>query len=152
MHLTLHADYSLRVLLYLSAHPGRQVSTGEISDAYGISKNHLVRVVHELGRLGYLDVRPGRSGGLSLARSPSQIRVGDVIREMEPHMNLLECFNPAENTCPILPACALKSVLEEARDAFLAVLDKLTLADVIRQSSPNLPAFFLTKSLVRTAR
>lgn len=152
MHLTLHADYSLRVLLYLSAHQGRQVSTAEISDAYGISKNHLVRVVQELGKHGYVDVRPGRSGGLSLALSPAQIGVGEVIRRMEPHMNLIECFNVTENTCPILPACALKGVLEDALNAFLEVLDKYTLADVIQRSSPNLPAFFLTKPLVRTAR
>jgi Rrf2 family nitric oxide-sensitive transcriptional repressor len=152
MHLTLHADYALRVLLYLSAYPDRQVSTGEISEAYGISKNHLVRVVQELGQHGYVDVRPGRSGGLALARSPEQIRVGDVIRQLEPHMNLLECFDPAENTCPIMPACALKHALMEARDAFLAVLDKLTLADVIQRSSPVLPSFFLTKPLVRAAR
>jgi Rrf2 family nitric oxide-sensitive transcriptional repressor len=153
MHLTLHADYALRVLLYLSAHPTRQVSTGEISEAYGISKNHLVRVVQELGKLGYVDVRPGRSGGLALAREPSEVRVGEVIRRMEPHMNLLECFDPAENTCPIMPACGLKHALVEARDAFLAVLDKLTLADVIQRSSPALPSFFLlTKPLDRAAR
>ena len=153
MHLTLHADYSLRVLLYLSAHGDRLVSTGEISEAYGISKHHLVRVVQELGKHGSVDVRPGRSGGLALARPASEIRVGEVIRQMEPHMNLLECFNPVDNTCPIMPACALKDALMEAREAFMDVLDKLTLADVIKRSSPNLSAFFLpVKSLVRAAR
>jgi Rrf2 family nitric oxide-sensitive transcriptional repressor len=152
MRLTLHADYALRVLLYLSAHTDRQVSTAEISEAYGVSKNHLVRVVQELGKHGYVDVRPGRSGGLALARPPSQIRLGEVIRRMEPDMNLLECFDPAENTCPIMPACALKHILVEARDAFLAVLDRLTLEDVIQRSSPLLPSYFHPKSLVRAAR
>lgn len=152
MHLTLHADYSLRVLFYLAAHSDRLVATGEVSEAYGISKNHLVRVVQELGRHGYIEVRPGRSGGIALARPASQIGVGDVIRRMEPHLDLLECFNEAENTCPIMPACALKHVLVEARDAFLAVLDKYSLAEVIQRSSPDLPSYFLTKPLVRAAR
>jgi Rrf2 family transcriptional regulator, nitric oxide-sensitive transcriptional repressor len=152
VHLTLHADYGLRVLLYLAVHSDRQVPTAEISEAYGISKNHLVRVIQALGRSGYIAVRPGRSGGLTLARSPEEVRVGEVVRSMEPHLNLVECFDPATNTCPILPVCGLKHALMDERDAFLSVLDKLTLADVVRRSGPDLKAYFLTKPLVRAAR
>ncbi|MDY7232361.1 RrF2 family transcriptional regulator [Hyalangium rubrum] len=143
MHLTLHADYSLRVLLYLAARPQGLVSTQEVSEAYGISKNHLVRVVQALGKEGFIEVRPGRAGGLTLARTPSEIPLGRVFRATEPDFHLVECFNKAENTCPIAPACGLKGVLYEAREAFLAVLDKYTLADVIQRSRKDLADFFL---------
>jgi Rrf2 family transcriptional regulator, nitric oxide-sensitive transcriptional repressor len=152
VHLTLHADYGLRVLLYLAVHHERLVSKVEISGAYGISKNHLVRVVQALGKHGYIEVRPGRSGGLSLARTPEEIRIGEVVRRMEPHLYLVECFNAVENTCPIVPACGLKHALMDARDAFLHVLDKLTLADVVRTSGDDIREYFLTKPLVRSAR
>ena len=143
MHLTLHADYSLRVLLYLAARPERLVSTQEVSEAYGISKNHLVRVVQALGKLGFVDVRPGRSGGLTLARAPADIGLGKVFRATEPDFHLTECFDKPNNTCPISPACGLKGVLFEAREAFLAVLDKYTLADLIQRSRSNLLTLFL---------
>lgn len=143
MHLTLHADYSLRVLLYLAARPERLVSTQEVSEAYGISKNHLVRVVQALGKHGFVEVRPGRSGGLTLARAPSEISLGQVFRVTEPDFHLVECFDRQTNTCPIAPACGLKGMLFEARDAFLAVLDKYTLADVTKRSRKDLTDFFL---------
>src|SRR5690348_15326281 len=108
VHLTLHADYSLRVLLYLAARPEHLVSTQEVSEAYGISKNHLVRVVQALGKEGFIEVRPGRAGGISLARAPAEISLGKVFRATEPDFHLVECFNKAENTCPIAPACGLK--------------------------------------------
>jgi Rrf2 family nitric oxide-sensitive transcriptional repressor len=143
VHLTLHADYSLRVLLYLAARPDRLVSTQEVSEAYGISKNHLVRVVQALGKHGFIEVRPGRSGGLTLARAPSDISLGQVFRVTEPDFHLVECFDRQTNTCPIAPACGLKGILFEARDAFLAVLDKYTLADVTKRSRKDLTDFFL---------
>ncbi len=143
MHLTLHADYSLRVLLYLAAHPDRVISTAEVSEAYGISKHHLVRVVQGLGRHGFVEVRPGRSGGVVLARSPSEISVGQVVRHMEPDFNVVECFDPKTNTCPIAPACGLIGVLNEAMRAFLATLDKYTLEDLLRRSPRNLSSYFL---------
>ena len=143
MHLTLHADYALRVLLYLAAHPDRVVSTGEVSDAYGISKHHLVRVVQGLGRHGFVEVRPGRSGGVVLARPPSEISVGQVVRHMEPDFHLVECFEPRTNTCPIAPACGLIGVLNEAARAFQATLDKYTLEDLVRRSPRTLSSYFL---------
>jgi Rrf2 family transcriptional regulator, nitric oxide-sensitive transcriptional repressor len=149
VHLTLHADYSLRVLLYLAARPGRLISTQEVSEAYGISKNHLVRVVQTLGRHGFVDVRPGRTGGILLAREPAEISLGEVFRVAEPDFHLVECFNKEENTCPISPACGLKGILYEAREAFLAALDKYTLADAGKRSRKDLANFFLPVSAAR---
>lgn len=143
MHLTLHADYALRVLLYLASNPDRVVSTGEVSDAYGISKHHLVRVVQGLGRHGFVEVRPGRSGGVVLARPPAEISVGQVVRLMEPDFHIVECFDPKTNTCPITPACGLIGVLNEATRAFLATLDKYTLEEMLRRSPRKLSAYFL---------
>lgn len=143
MHLTLHADYALRVLVYLATRPGKVVSTLEVSEAYGISKNHLVRVVQTLAQHGFLEVRPGRSGGIALAREPGDINVGKVLRASEPDYCLVECFDREKNTCPIAPACSLKGMLYEAREAFLAVLDKYTVADVLSRSRPELSRLFL---------
>ncbi|WP_164019873.1 RrF2 family transcriptional regulator [Pyxidicoccus trucidator] len=143
MHLTLHADYSLRVLLYLATRRGRPVSTQEMADAYGISKHHLVRVVQTLAAQGFVDARAGRAGGVTLGREPKDINVGQVLRAAEPDFHLVECFEPARNTCPIAPACGLKGVLAEAREAFLAILDRYTLADLVSRSRPDLADFFL---------
>ena len=107
MHLTLHADFSLRVLLYLAARPGKPTSTQEMADAYGISKHHLVRVVQTLAGQGFVEVRPGRSGGVLLAREPKDIGVGKVLRAAEPDFKLVECFDRETNACPIAPACGL---------------------------------------------
>ncbi len=131
MQLSLHADYSLRVLLYLGANPGRVVTTKEISEAYGISRNHLVRVVQTLGEHGYVRISPGRSGGLSLALSPRFIRLGDVFSKTEPNLSLVECFNHQTNTCPIIPVCGLKPLLSEALDQFIRTLNSRTLADLL---------------------
>ncbi|HZI09168.1 MAG TPA: Rrf2 family transcriptional regulator [Myxococcus sp.] len=143
MRLTLHADFSLRVLLYLAARPGRPASTQEMADAYGISKHHLVRVVQTLAEGGWVEVKPGRSGGVTLGREPKDIPVGKVIRAAEPDFHLVECFNRELNTCPIAPGCGLIGVLAEARTAFMAVLDKYTLADLMARSRKDLAELFL---------
>lgn len=131
MQLSLHADYSLRVLLYLGTHPERVVSTQEISGAYGISKHHLVRVVQTLSQHQYVKIHAGRSGGVTLAREPALIRLGDVVRDAEPNMRLVECFDRQTNTCAIAPVCGLKAMLKEALDAFLQSLNRYTLADIL---------------------
>lgn len=131
MQLTLHADYALRVLLYLGTHPGELISTQTMSDAYGISKHHLVRVVQTLGEHGYVKVVPGRSGGVGLARAPESIRLGDVLLDAEQNMRLVECFDMSTNTCPITKHCGLKGLLSEALDAFVASLNTRTLADLL---------------------
>ncbi|MBK9170885.1 MAG: Rrf2 family transcriptional regulator [Bryobacterales bacterium] len=131
MQLSLHADYALRVLLYLGTHPGQVISTQRVSAAYGISRNHLVRVVQTLAEHGYVRVTPGRSGGAVLARDPGRIRLGDVVRDAEPSLRLVECFDETTNTCPIVSACTLKRRLYEALEAFLAELNRHTLADLL---------------------
>jgi Rrf2 family nitric oxide-sensitive transcriptional repressor len=135
VQLSLHADYALRVLIYLGTHRDRVVPTAEISEAYGISKNHLVRVVQTLAEHHYVSVQLGRSGGLSLHREPSEIRLGEVVRHAEPNMRLVECFDTATNTCPIASACTLKRMLQEALSTFIATLDRYTLADVLTGSA-----------------
>lgn len=132
MQLTLHADYAFRTLIYLGSQPdGHLVSTQEISESYGISKHHLVRVVQTLNEHGYVDVFPGRSGGIRLARPLNRIKLGDVLRSAETNLKVVECFDMETNTCPIVPVCQLKPVLGEALNAFLSVLDKYTLADLL---------------------
>lgn len=132
MQLSFHADYALRVLVYLGTHPERIITTQEISDSYGISKNHLVRVVQTLGEHGYIEVHPGRSGGINLGMDPKLIRLGDVVSNAEPNMRLVECFDRETNTCRIAPVCSLKGMLKEAMDAFVASLNRHTLADILK--------------------
>ena len=136
MQLTLFSDYSLRVLLYLTAHPGRVVPLPEISRAYGISQNHLIKVMQLLVAEGLIESVRGRSGGVRLARDPCDINVAAVVRVTEPHLDLVECFNSETNTCPIDTACGLKGALLKARAAFLGELERYTLADFV----PRAPA------------
>lgn len=132
MQLTRFTDYGLRTLLYLAAHPGRLVPIAEVSAAYGISNNHLTKVANLLARAGFIAGVRGRGGGLELAREPGAIGLGDVVRACEPNLHLVECFDPASNTCPIAPACGLARVLAQAQAQFLAVLDAHSLADLVR--------------------
>ncbi len=135
MQLTLYTDYSLRVLIYLGTCPARLVTIGEIAESYGISRNHLVKVVHHLGQTGYVHTLRGKSGGLRLGKPPEEIVIGQLVRKTEPNMNLLECFDKEINTCPISSACALKSALYQAKRAFMEVLDSYTLADVLENKN-----------------
>ena len=128
MHLTLHSDYALRVLLFLAVREESSIS--EVAAAYGISRNHLVKVVHHLARAGYIESQQGRGGGIRLAREPEDVTVGQVVRECEPHFHLVECFDKDKNCCVVSPACKLKHVLSEAFDAFMAVLDGYSLAEI----------------------
>jgi Rrf2 family nitric oxide-sensitive transcriptional repressor len=131
MQLTRFTDYSLRVLIFLAVEPDRRATIDEIAGAYGISKAHLMKVVHELGARGWVETVRGRGGGLQLARAPEEIRVGAVVRATEENLALVECFAPATSACAIESACGLRAVLDEALAAFLAVLDDYTLADLI---------------------
>lgn len=126
MRLTRYTDYALRVLIYLGARPEKLSSIAEIARAYSISQNHLMKVVHDLGKAGYVDSVRGRSGGIRLARAPEAIGVGEVVRHTEEGFDLVDCPN-----CLIAPACGLTGVLNEALCAFMAVLDRYTLADLI---------------------
>jgi Rrf2 family transcriptional regulator, nitric oxide-sensitive transcriptional repressor len=126
MRLTGYTDYSLRVLMYLGARQDRLCSVAEISRAYGISQNHLMKVVNGLGRLGYVASARGRTGGIRLAKAAEEIPVGQVIRETEDGFDLVDC-----QRCVISSACGFAGVLDEALAAFMQVLDKYTLEDLL---------------------
>lgn len=133
MQLTQYTDYSLRVLIYLSQKPAGELATiTEIAEFYGISRNHLVKVVHNLSTYGFILTTRGKHGGMCLARPPAQIGIGEVVRQTEPNMNIAECFNRENNTCLLTPVCSLKSILEEARNSFMQSLDRHTLADAVK--------------------
>ncbi len=129
MQLTMFSDLALRVLMFTQAAGDRLVTIDEIADAYGISRTHLTKVVNALTRAGYLTAVRGRSGGLRLARPADQIVLGDVVRTTEPDFALVECFSTG-NQCVITKCCRLQGVLQEALEAFLAVLDRNTLASI----------------------
>ena len=130
MQITSYTDYALRVLIYLASSPNKQATITEISDFFSISRNHLVKVVHQLGSKGFVITTRGKGGGFSLQRPPEQISIGEVVRSMETHFNWVECFDPATQRCRFLPSCGLKHLLARAGDAYLQVLDAATLADV----------------------
>lgn len=131
MQLTSYTDYSLRALLYLSKHPDRLVTVSEITEHYGVSRNHMVKVVHNLGANGFIQTVRGKSGGMRLAKEADQIIIADVVRLTEPHMNLQECFSRETNTCPLIDNCTLMGVLYKARRAFMKVLEEQSLADMM---------------------
>jgi len=142
MRLTRYTDYSMRVLLYLGARPGRVCTIPEMAKAYGISQNHLMKVVHQLGKAGTVTGVRGRNGGVRLARSADAINVGAVIRHSETPLcgdalKLLDC-----PTCPIAPACGLTGVIDEALAAFFAVLERYTLADLLDRRADALLDIF----------
>jgi Rrf2 family nitric oxide-sensitive transcriptional repressor len=129
--LTAFSDYSLRVLIYLAAQPGRRATIAEIARAFGISESHLNKVVHCLGQNAWLATVRGRGGGLELAQAPERIRIGAVVRQTERADLPAECFDPEADHCVIADACRLRGVLGEAVAAFHGVLDGYTLADLV---------------------
>lgn len=130
MYITQHTDYALRALIYLGLNEDRLVTIQEIAERFAVSRNHLMKVVNALIRAGYVEGMRGKGGGLRLARAPREIGLGDVVRHMEPSMELVECFG-SDCHCILDPACHLKGALSEALAAFLKVLDGRTLADLI---------------------
>jgi Rrf2 family nitric oxide-sensitive transcriptional repressor len=133
MNLSYYTDYSLRTIIFLGLHPSAVSSISQISEAFGISRNHLVKVVNHLARWGFIKSTRGRGGGLRLARDPAEINLGELVRRTETNFRLVECFDPSYNTCPLTAACELKTVMAEARNAFLKTLDRHSLADVLRR-------------------
>jgi Rrf2 family nitric oxide-sensitive transcriptional repressor len=130
LRLTQYTDYSLRVLIYLALHPGRRCSIREIAEGYGISKNHLMKVVRQLAAAGFVDAVRGVGGGLRLARGPEEINLGDVIEEMEPDFGMVECLR-TDNHCVITGPCRLPLLLRQATTAFLDVMRQSSLADLL---------------------
>lgn len=141
MRLTVFTDYSLRVLIYLGVHQGkaRLATIGDVAAAYGISENHLMKIVHHLARQGYVETIRGKGGGMRLARPPEGIRIGEVVRGAEKDLLVVECRQEG-NECAIAPVCALSALLGRAMGAFLEVLDRQTLADLLKPGAPLLRA------------
>lgn len=136
MRLTQYTDFALRTLIALAAARPNKLTAAEISDAYGISRNHLVKVVARLAQLGYVEAARGKGGGLRFTREPSDVRIGDVVRAMEPDLAVVECLRQDGGSCAITPACRLKKVLAVATREFMAELDRVTLADVMVRRAP----------------
>jgi Rrf2 family nitric oxide-sensitive transcriptional repressor len=140
MELNRFTDYSLRTLIFAGLHRERYLTVPEVAEAYGISENHLVKIIHKLGKLGFLETKRGRAGGFRLSRNPSEINLGEVVRATET-LALVECLGADGGRCPIVRACLLKRVVTEARDAFLETFDRYTLADMLRPRVALLASF-----------
>jgi len=146
MKLTTFTDYSLRVLIYLAAQPERRATIAEIAAAFEVKENHLTKVVHFLGKAGLLANVRGKGGGLGLAQAPEQIVVGAVVRQTEGVDVPAECFNEEGGHCRIARMCRLQGVLQEAVDAFYAVLDRYTLSDLVFNRRQLAKVLFLGKA------
>lgn len=132
MQLTRQTDYGLRALIYLALHPGERIPAVTVAHSFRISQHHLMKVIRKLAAAGMIRTYRGKRGGIALAQSPDQIRVGAVVRELEGELAVVDCVRPL---CPAEPACRLKAVLAGAEQAFLAALDECTLSELVRQ--PN---------------
>lgn len=134
MRMTLYTDYSLRTLIYLAAmDQNRLCNIQEIADTYNISKNHLMKVIHNLGKLGYIETIRGRNGGFKLAKKPDKINIGELVRQTEDGFYLVDCMDPNHpNPCILTNYCGLTRVFREALNAYFQVLDQFTLADIVQ--------------------
>jgi Rrf2 family nitric oxide-sensitive transcriptional repressor len=131
MRLTLHTDFSLRVLIQVGLTGGELTTISDIARSFDISRHHLTKVVNDLSRKGYLDTVRGRNGGIRLMRKPEEINVGQMVRDIEDRLDIIGCLE-TKGYCRIERVCVLRSVLADATEAFLAVLDGHTLADLIK--------------------
>jgi Rrf2 family nitric oxide-sensitive transcriptional repressor len=139
LRLTIYTDYSLRLLIYLALKEDGLATIAEVARQYGVSKNHLMKVAHQLGVAGYVETVRGRSGGLRLAKPASAIGLGEVVRHTEPDMALVPCLAEgkiSDSICAIQRCCVLQRALDKARDGFLEVLDSYTLADLAKPRTP----------------
>ena len=148
MRLTAFTDYTLRTLMYLGLNQDRLVTINDIADLHLISKNHLMKVVHQLGLSGIVTTVRGRNGGLRLNVAPAAINIGAVVRQTETDFYMAECFDRNSNTCSYSSGCELKGVLGRATSAYLAVLDGVSLADLIAVDPEKNPR----KSRAKTIR
>jgi len=135
MQLTRYTDYALRVLMYVGIHTERMVTIAEIADVFDMSHNHLMKVVQELSARGYVKSTRGKNGGIELGRPAEEINIGEVVRHMESNFHIVECLDPGRSLCRIIPGCTLKKVLQEAVVAFQEVLNRYTLADLLKNRS-----------------
>jgi Rrf2 family nitric oxide-sensitive transcriptional repressor len=145
MQLTLHTDFALRVLIQVGLNEGKLTTINDIAQSFGISKPHLMKVVNYLGQRGYLDTVRGRNGGIRLMREPRQINIGQVVRDTEDQLNVIGCLERSGYCC-IERVCVLRGALRDATEAFLAVLDTYTLADLIKPQKA-LSSILLSQSI-----
>lgn len=150
MKLTLHTDYALRMLIFLAVRDGRQVTVSDVATTYGLSRNHLLKVALNLGRLGYIRTTRGRSGGIALAKRPEDINLGEVVRHMEDGFALVDCMSDGR-ACAISRACRLKGIVGMALDAFMAVFDRFTLADIAGNTEALESLFDLNQGVGKAA-
>ena len=136
MRLTVYTDYALRLLMYLAVKDDGLATIAEVAVSYGISKNHLMKVAHQLGQAGYVETVRGRGGGLRLAKPVEAINLGDVVRHTEPDMAVAVCLQPIDAPCAIKSCCVLRRALAKAGAAFLEVLDGYSLADLVEPRTP----------------
>lgn len=152
MRLTTYTDYALRVLMHVALNDGERVRIREIAASFGISHNHLTKVVHNLGAAGYLTTVQGRNGGVTLGRPADDITVGEIVRAFEPDLRLVDCFEPKSVTCCIEGACVLKRTLADATGAFFERLDAVTLTDLVRPRARLRRSLQLPRSAALAAR
>jgi len=134
MQLTQFSDYALRTLIYIATKENACTIT-EIASSYQISRHHLVKVVHKLGQLGYLTTVRGKGGGINLSKPAKKINLGELVQRTEPNFRLVECIDNPNGTCCIIPVCKLKTILDQAKNAFLTNLGQYTLADIVKNKS-----------------
>ena len=151
MRLTVQTDYSLRLLIYLTAKRERRATVDEVAVAFGISRDHVAKVAHRLGLEGYVETVRGRGGGLRLGRAPEEINVGVLVRRVEPDIALVPCMAPVNAPCRIGQCCVLRRAKQQARDSFLGALDCYTLADFARPRAAMAEAMGLTSPERRSA-
>lgn len=134
MQLTQFTDYSLRALIYIALRKD-SCTIKDITEAYSISINHMIKIIHNLAKLGLIKTIRGKNGGILMAASPETINLGELIIKLEPHFDLVPCFNKEKANCCIAPRCKLKSILHEAQSAFISILERYTLADVLHNKN-----------------
>lgn len=150
MHLTIFTDYTMRVLIYLGLRRDGLVTISDIAKAYGISENHLMKVVHQLAQRGYIETVRGKGGGMRLAREPHEINLGQLIRQTEGDGSLLACLD-GNGGCCIQNTCSLVGILREAQTALFAVLAKYTLADLLVNEQPLSQVLFYPRPAVQVS-
>ena len=152
MRISMFTDYSLRVLIQAAIRHPNKVTIDEVANAYGISRNHLIKVIHELGRAGFIVTQRGRAGGFMLARPADRIKISDVVKFGEDGQPMVECFDPANNacvtnsTCPPPPPPPHGGWRAGPRRAFFDVLGKYTVADACAKPEALLRHLGLTAS------
>lgn len=145
--MTFHTDYALRMLIYAALRPDGVCTVNDVAVAYGLSRNHLLKVALTLRKLGFIETIRGRSGGIRIAMAPEQINIGALVRSTEEDFSLVECMQGAGGVCAISPACRLRGVFAEALTAYLTVLDKYTLADIVRNRAVLKPLLGISEAI-----